>query len=117
MGAYHHDVTGYGIIVMANDEDFDYGQEELTVPDGISIELIGDLVLGEDTGLFYMVTDADVSIALKSATPISEWITQYNKFTVDAVPTELTEWLNKTLQEQKTERHCITGVFKVKNYG
>ena len=94
----HYSNMGYGLLVYS-DNEYDY-------PDGIETELVGDYVLGEECGLFYMVQDIDVRPNLKSENYISEWVTEY---TVEDISQEIQDWLSKVQEELGDD--CKLGVF------
>lgn len=111
MGHYHNSNTGYGIVVL-NDANQDKNLvDEVDAP--LVTEFVGDSVLGEDEGFFFM--SKDVMIDMSSSTYISEYIEQHDKFQVSPALVAATQ---KIADEMIAEGVILTiGAFTISNYG
>lgn len=120
MGMSHYTKLGYGLLVIDAEEVYDLPSGELNPPDGIIEEPVGDGVLGEDCGLFFMVEKSGVSVVLDSEVPfeveyINEYVTEYTDYTLPAVSPEILSWFVKTQEE--LDKPCKLGVFMVEYIG
>ena len=107
MGMSQHDVTGYGLLVLDAENGYD-------PPEGIEIEFCGDFCLDEECGLFYIYSDAELTVKPNSEEPISEWVSEYVEYTLENIPSEISDWFEKVQNE--TEVPCKLGVLKVYSY-
>ena len=112
MGMHHRSVTGYGLIVMATDDDYD--EEDFVLPDEIVMEPVGDYVLGEEEATFYMVKDADVTFSTSSAKDVNGWITAYTDYQVNKMPKGIKKWLREL--QAREEHPTMMGFFTTSVY-
>lgn len=120
MGQSYSTSMGYGLLVLDGEEPEDEdGYPEYDPPLGVEAEPVGDGVLGEDCGLFYMVTnvkvDLDSEVPYSQKDYISEYVTEYAEYTLGDILPEIEAWFNKVQEE--TDGVCKLGVFRVSNYG
>jgi hypothetical protein len=112
MGSYHYTVMGYGLLLPdADNSGYDWDAEP---PDYVDDEMVGDSVMGEDQGVFFIYLSANPVVALNSEIELTEWITEYTEYTIDAVPPEIDAWY-KEFQEKYAG--CKFGVFRISSYG
>lgn len=117
MGSSYSTKIGYGLLVLGDDA-LERADEDM--PEGVTDELVGDFVLGEDCGVFYVVDKSGVSVTLDSEVSfdveyISEYVTEYSDYRLGTISPEIRAWFSKV--DGETEGTCKLGVFKVGYYG
>ncbi len=115
MGSNSHEMMGYGIVLLAKDNNPNDWIYNLSPPAGIADFYVGDLGLGEQMGILYFIKDAEVTVNLSSIKTENEYIIEYGNFTVTNVDPALEQWL----RDLKTRKGLVYkfGLFKVYYYG
>ncbi len=114
MGHHYGSTFGYGLLLL-DDNNRESDISGMLVPKGFTTELIGDMVLGEDCGIFYSVEDVVITVNMASKEYFGEYVTEYTDFKVNGIDAKLREWLEK-FQEQN-ELVGKIGVFEVGSFG
>ena len=115
MGQHYNDTFGYGFLILQEDNDVTDDFLDSSANNQFEVEMVGDLVIGDDLGIFFKVVDVKVTVELGSAKEYNEFVTEFTDFEVSGLDPKLEEWLQNA--EENTGFVGKLGAFKVSNFG
>ncbi len=115
MGHYYNDSFGYGFLILQEDNDVTEDFLDSSAGSQFEVEMVGNLVIGDDLGVFFKVIDVKVTVELGSAIEYNEYVTQFTDFEVNGLDPELEKWLQNAAEN--TGFVGKLGAFKVSNFG